>query len=175
MRDYNRVLDKGGLGSLLQDLAEKQPGKYRQVSKALSDVGYEAAYTTGGNSFGLASLRPSLALRQLRRTMNKEIESINNDQQLTDEQKRVIQVEMGIDPRQTNLVHGVINGVLGQEARARSEVRIEADDDPRARFLDWQRANYRRLAQLFIVDHDDDFEAFSWQMYAEAKEESCAS
>lgn len=49
--------------------------------------------------------------------------------QLTDEQKRVIQVEMGIDPRQTNLVHGVINGVLGQEARARSEVRIEADDD----------------------------------------------
>jgi hypothetical protein len=35
----------------------------------------------------------------------------------------------GIEPRQTNLVHGVINGVLGMEAKARSDVRIEADDD----------------------------------------------
>lgn len=49
--------------------------------------------------------------------------------QLTPEQKRKIWVEQGIEPRQTNLVHGVINGVLGQEAKARSDVRIEADDD----------------------------------------------
>jgi hypothetical protein len=49
--------------------------------------------------------------------------------QLTPEQKRKIWVEQGIEPRQTNLVHGVINGVLGQEAKARSDVRLEADDD----------------------------------------------
>jgi hypothetical protein len=49
--------------------------------------------------------------------------------QLTPEQERKIRVEMGIDPRQTNLIHGVINGVLGQEAKARSDVRVEADDD----------------------------------------------
>lgn len=49
--------------------------------------------------------------------------------QLTPEQRRKIQVEMGIEPRQTNLIHGVINGVLGQEAKARSDVKIEADDD----------------------------------------------
>lgn len=49
--------------------------------------------------------------------------------QLTPEQERKIRVEMGIEPRQTNLIHGVINGVLGQEAKARSDVRIEADDD----------------------------------------------
>jgi hypothetical protein len=49
--------------------------------------------------------------------------------QLTAEQKRKIWVEQGIEPRQTNLVHGVINGVLGQEAKARSDVKIEADDD----------------------------------------------
>lgn len=49
--------------------------------------------------------------------------------QLTPEQKRKIWVEQGIEPRQTNLVHGVINGVLGQEAKSRSDVRLEADDD----------------------------------------------
>lgn len=49
--------------------------------------------------------------------------------QLSPEKQRKIRVEMGIDPRQTNLIHGVINGVLGQEARARSDVRVEADDD----------------------------------------------
>lgn len=49
--------------------------------------------------------------------------------QLSPEKQLRIRVDMGIDPRQTNLIHGVINGVLGQEARARSDVRIEADDD----------------------------------------------
>jgi hypothetical protein len=49
--------------------------------------------------------------------------------QLSQEQKRKIWVEQGIEPRQTNLVHGVINGVLGQEAKARGDVKIEADDD----------------------------------------------
>lgn len=49
--------------------------------------------------------------------------------QLSPEKQLRIRVDMGIDPRQTNLIHGVINGVLGQEARARSDVTISADDD----------------------------------------------
>lgn len=49
--------------------------------------------------------------------------------QLSPEKQLRIRVDMGIDPRQTNLIHGVVNGVLGQEARARSDVTISADDD----------------------------------------------
>lgn len=49
--------------------------------------------------------------------------------QLSPEKQIKIRVDMGIDPRQTNLIHGVINGVLGQEARARSDVTVSADDD----------------------------------------------
>jgi hypothetical protein len=49
--------------------------------------------------------------------------------QLTEEQKHKIRWEMQIEPRQTNLIHGVINGVLGQEAKQRSDVRVESDDD----------------------------------------------
>jgi hypothetical protein len=49
--------------------------------------------------------------------------------QLTPEAEHKIRTEWGIEPRQINLIHGVVNGVLGQEAKARSDVRIEADDD----------------------------------------------
>jgi hypothetical protein len=49
--------------------------------------------------------------------------------QVTPEQEHRIRVDMGIEPRQTNLIHGVINGVLGQEAKQRTDVRVEADDE----------------------------------------------
>lgn len=49
--------------------------------------------------------------------------------QLTPVQEAKIRRDWGIEPRQVNLVHGVINGVLGNEARSRSDVRVEADTD----------------------------------------------
>ena len=49
--------------------------------------------------------------------------------QLSPQRQHEIRRDMGIDPRQTNLIHGVINGVLGQEAKSRTDIRLEADDD----------------------------------------------
>ena len=46
--------------------------------------------------------------------------------QLTDEQRMFIEAE-GLDARSTNLIARVINSVLGQEARNRTDVRIESD------------------------------------------------
>lgn len=43
-------------------------------------------------------------------------------------------------------------------------------DYAREDFLAYQRANYMRLAKLFLIDRDCEFEAFSWQQYAQAKE-----
>jgi hypothetical protein len=48
--------------------------------------------------------------------------------QLTELQKHTLRLE-GLEPRVTNLIGRVINGVLGQEAKSRSDVRVEADDD----------------------------------------------
>ena len=56
--------------------------------------------------------------------------------QLSPMQEAKIKHDWGIEPRQTNLVHGVINGVLGQEAKARSDVRVEADEDELADLCD---------------------------------------
>lgn len=49
--------------------------------------------------------------------------------QLTPEKIQKIRQQWGIEPTQINLVHGVINGVLGQEAKSRTDVKLEADDD----------------------------------------------
>jgi hypothetical protein len=56
--------------------------------------------------------------------------------QLSAERQHQIRRDMGIDPRQTNLIHGVINGVLGQEARARTDVTLQADDEETADVCD---------------------------------------
>jgi hypothetical protein len=56
--------------------------------------------------------------------------------QLSPEQQHRIRRDMGIDPRQTNLIHGVVNGVLGQEAARRTDVKLEADDDALADLCD---------------------------------------
>lgn len=46
-----------------------------------------------------------------------------------DELKRWKLQEEDVDERVVNLVRPIINGVLGQEARSRTDIRIEADDD----------------------------------------------
>lgn len=46
-RDYNRVLDSGGLESLLQRVAHEKPELYSEITKKLMDVGNDAAFDTG--------------------------------------------------------------------------------------------------------------------------------
>lgn len=48
--------------------------------------------------------------------------------QLSPLQRQTIRAE-GLDERSTNLIRPVINSVLGQEAKSRTDVKIEADDD----------------------------------------------
>ena len=76
MRDHNRVLDKKGIEKLLAEVAEKHPDQYRTIVKQLSDVGRDAAFTTGGYSFGLKSLRQSVAAKQMRVSLQKELRDI---------------------------------------------------------------------------------------------------
>jgi hypothetical protein len=49
--------------------------------------------------------------------------------QLSAEMERKIRIEWGIEPRQTNLIHGVINSLLGQEARSRTDVKVDPDTE----------------------------------------------
>jgi hypothetical protein len=51
-----------------------------------------------------------------------------DDKQLSPEQRHRARVE-GLEPRNINLIRPVINGVLGQEAKSRTDVKVVADDD----------------------------------------------
>lgn len=51
-----------------------------------------------------------------------------DDKQLTPEQQHIAMLE-GLVPRSTNLIGRVVNGVLGQEAKTRTDIKLSADDD----------------------------------------------
>lgn len=76
LRDHERVLDKAGVAALLQEVAEKYPEKYRAVTKQLADIGRDAAFTTGGYSFGLQALRHSLAGRKMQVELSAKLNRI---------------------------------------------------------------------------------------------------
>jgi shikimate kinase len=87
MRDYDRVLDGKMQKKLLQVVAEKHPDKYREVSKKLSDVGRDAAYSTGGYSFGLKHLQSTLAAKQMQLELRSEIQRILSDPKLSESER----------------------------------------------------------------------------------------
>ena len=58
-------------------------------------------------------------------------EAYYDSRQLTEEQRRDIRAE-GLEERVINLIRPVINSVLGQEAKSRTDVKVEADDDDHA-------------------------------------------
>jgi DNA-directed RNA polymerase subunit beta' len=93
MRDYTRVLDKGATYDLLREVVEKHPEKYRDIAKRLADVGRNVAFTSGGQSFGLRDLRPTPAVHASRARLNRQIDQILNNSQLTDDEKEARIVE----------------------------------------------------------------------------------
>lgn len=76
LRDPRRVLDKNGVKDLLQRVAEEYPDQYREIAHKLSNIGRDAAYTTGSYSFGLKSLRQSLAARRMRLELGRTLDEI---------------------------------------------------------------------------------------------------
>lgn len=87
MRDYGRVLDKKGIAKLFQELAEKYPERYREISKKLMDISRESVYTTGGFSFGLEHLRKARAAKAFSQRTQIELDRILSDPSLSDDQK----------------------------------------------------------------------------------------
>lgn len=93
-RDYNRVLDKGGVANLLAAVATTSPEQYRDVSHKLSDVGRHVAYTTGGHSFTLANMRTPPEVERALAQIRTEVEQIRNDQNLPQDAKDAAIIEL---------------------------------------------------------------------------------
>lgn len=144
MRDYERVLDKKGIKALLQEVAEKHPDRYREISKRLSDVGRDAAFTTGGYSFGLGSLRQSLAARRMRLELGKELRDIYASNEPDDvKEKKIIST---VGKYQTKLV----DEVMDESSADQNPLAMQATSGSRGNKFN---LNSLRGADLLYTDH----------------------
>lgn len=84
LRNHDRVLDKKGINALLRDVAQRHPEKYREISHALSTIGWRAAQETGGYSFGMQHLRPAKAALALRAKLREQMRQVLDDDNLDD-------------------------------------------------------------------------------------------
>ena len=76
------------------------------------------------------------------RTRAKIAAAYYDGQQLTPRQRALIEAE-NLDERVINLVRPVINSVLGQEAKSRSDVKVEADDEAHAEVAEFASAKLK--------------------------------
>jgi DNA-directed RNA polymerase subunit beta' len=139
LRDYRRVLNKKSLSQLLRELAIKHPDKYREVSHKLSNIGWQAAYTSGGQSFGLRHLRVSAIARKRRAELQTKLQTLVNDDSLTDE------------ARDEKIV--TLAGALAQQQEDEVfEEQLAAGNPLAKQVLSGSRGNKMNLASLLASD-----------------------
>lgn len=147
MRDFKRTLDKKTLRALLSDLAKQHPDDYRDVSHKLSQLGHQAAYTTGGNSFGLQHLRKAKSAQAIQQKLRQELIGILADESLTDDERDKALIEA--------------TGKYSQEQQKAVYEEALAENNPLARQVaSGSRGNPMNLASLLggdllYTDHRD--------------------
>lgn len=82
LRDKAQVLDKDGLGALMETLSRRDPDEYRRVTYGLQRVGAELAYRAGGASFGLRHLTQSEGMKRRRAELTQKIQDVLRDPEI---------------------------------------------------------------------------------------------
>ena len=111
LRDYNRVLDKKGMHTLLQQIAREHPEKYREVSFKLNQIGQRSAQDQGGMSFSARHLKRSKYANETRTRIQAQLGKVLDDDSLTDDQRaarvvRIVGKEM--EPQQKAILEEAI-------------------------------------------------------------------
>lgn len=88
LRQPQHVLDKKGISALMARVVERHPEQYRDILHKLMDLGREATYISGGNSFGPEHLRPGAATLIARNRIRAAQQQIFSDDTLSDEAKQ---------------------------------------------------------------------------------------
>ena len=139
LRDHNRVLDKKGLHSLLQEVARNHPERYREVSFRLNQIGQRAAQDQGGMSFGMRHLRRAKVANETRARIQASLDSILADDRLTDQQ------------RADRIVHTVGKESEQQQKAVLAEA-IQAGNPLAMQVLSGSRGKPMNLASLLASD-----------------------
>ena len=139
LRDYNRVLDKKGMGALLQQVARQYPEKYREVSFQLSQVGQRSAQDQGGMSFGMRHLKRSKIANETRKRIQGHLDNILSDDSLTDQQRN-------------DLIVKTVGRESEPQQKAVLEEAIQAKNPLALQVLSGSRGKPMNLASLLAAD-----------------------
>jgi hypothetical protein len=139
LRDYNRVLDKKGMGALLQQVARQYPEKYREVSFQLSQVGQRSAQDQGGMSFGMRHLKRSKIANETRKRIQGHLDNILSDDSLTDQQRN-------------DLIVKTVGRESEPQQKAVLEEAIQAKNPLAMQVLSGSRGKPMNLASLLAAD-----------------------
>jgi hypothetical protein len=135
MRDNKRILDKKGLNVLLREVAEKYPDKYRDISHKLGQLGHHAAYTTGGNSFGLKDMLRAKSGIKNRRALQTKIDAVLDNDDMDD------------DSRDTNIIK-LIGKMTGKDREEIFEESMAEGNPLATQLMGAGRGNKMNLASL---------------------------
>ena len=94
LRDYARTLDKSAINNLLSRIAQESPEQYRDISHKLMLAGGDAAYTSGGLSFGLQHLARTETGKKVRAQLEADFNRLLDNDELTDEQREKATLEL---------------------------------------------------------------------------------
>lgn len=114
MRDYNRVLDKKTLSALANELAEKHPNDYKDVTKRLFDIGRDASYTTGGMTFSLKDIKQTLAGQKAKIEVRKQLRGIMANPNLSEKDRNLKILQLAAQT-QSKLIEDVYKEALEQD------------------------------------------------------------
>lgn len=106
LRDYKRVLDGKGVKSLMTDLAQRYPERYRDIVYRLTRLGAKAAQEEGGMSVGVEHLQKPAEVRELQDQIRRRLNAIYSRDDLTDKQKSelIIRTVGEYDTKQQSVV-----------------------------------------------------------------------
>jgi len=145
MRDYDRVLDKKGLSSLLREVAEKHPDKYREISHKLLEIGSRASQESGGMAFGVKHLGKARA-------------AVKTRQKLTNALAKILDRDDLDDRRREELIVRAIGREIEPQQEAILKESLEEGNPLALQVLSGSRGNKMNLASLrgsdmLYVDH----------------------
>lgn len=107
LRDYSREMDKDGMKAVFTLLAQRYPGRYKEIAQQLQDLGRHVAYSHGpASSISLRDLEPVPGVREAVDRLRSDINDIL-DSNLEEEQKqdKIVNLVGGVRDKLRDLVY----------------------------------------------------------------------
>lgn len=159
LRQDQYDLNKKSVHDLFMKVANTYPDRYKDILQKLSDVGATAAWTEGA-SVSLSALKRSAAKEKVLADVRRQVQSIIDDDNLTDDQREKAIVEALIDK-----IEPVQKAVYEESKQEGSPFVMQLDSGARGKKTD---INSLRGADLLATDAQDRFLPVPlWRSYAE--------